>query len=35
VQPELDRDPERTGVAVLVKLDQVGELSGKVLQRRE
>lgn len=35
VQAELDRDPERTGVAVLVKLDQVGELSGNVLQRRE
>jgi predicted pyridoxine 5'-phosphate oxidase superfamily flavin-nucleotide-binding protein len=35
VQVELDRDPERTGVAVLVKLDQVVELSGNVLQQRE
>ena len=35
VQAELDRDPERQGVAVLVKLDRVTELSGKVLQQRE
>ena len=35
VQAELDRDPELQGVAVLVKLDRVTELSGKVLQQRE
>lgn len=32
-QAELDRDPERTGVAVLVKLDRITELSGNVLQK--
>ena len=32
-QPELDRDPERTGVAVLVKLDRITEMSGNVLQQ--
>ena len=35
VQVELDRDPERLGVAVLIRIDQVGELSGNVLQRRD
>ena len=35
VQVELDRDPERLGVAVLIQIDQVGELSGNVLQRRD
>ena len=35
VQAELDRDPERQGVAVLIRVDQVGELSGNVLQQRE
>jgi predicted pyridoxine 5'-phosphate oxidase superfamily flavin-nucleotide-binding protein len=35
VQPELDRDPDRQGVAVLVKIDLIDELSGKVLQRRD
>ena len=35
VQAELDRDPERLGVAVLIRIDQVGELSGNVLQRRD
>ena len=34
-QPELDRDPERTGVAVLVRIDTITSLSGEVLQRRE
>lgn len=33
VQAELDRDPERTGVAVVVRLDSIGELSGNVLQQ--
>ena len=34
VQPELDRDPERTGVAVTVSVDRIVELSGNVLQQR-
>lgn len=34
VQAELDRDPERLGVAVLVKVDKIAELSGNVLQQR-
>ena len=34
VQGELDRDPERLGVAVLVKVDKINELSGNVLQER-
>ena len=34
VQAELDRDPERLGVAVLVKIDKITELSGNVLQER-
>ena len=33
VQAELDRDPERLGVAVLIKIDKVTELSGEVLQQ--
>jgi predicted pyridoxine 5'-phosphate oxidase superfamily flavin-nucleotide-binding protein len=35
IQAELDRDPERQGVAVLVKIDKVGELSGNILQQRD
>ena len=35
VQPELDRDPERQGVAVLVRIDRITELSGNVLQGRD
>ena len=35
VQAELDRDPERQGVAVLIRVDQVGELSGDILQQRD
>jgi hypothetical protein len=35
VQAELDRDPERQGVAVLVKIDEITELSGNVLQSRK
>ena len=34
-KPELDRDPERTGIAVLVRIDEITSLSGEVLQRRE
>ena len=35
VQAELDRDPERKGVAVVVRVDLINELSGKVLQQRD
>ena len=35
VQAELDRDPERLGVAVLVKVEKITELSGNVLQQRD
>lgn len=34
VQAELDRDPDRLGVAVLVKVDSITELSGNVVQQR-
>ena len=34
VEAELERDPERLGVAVLIKVDKVAELSGNVLQER-
>jgi hypothetical protein len=30
----MSRDPERHGVAVLVKVDRIVELSGNVLQER-
>ena len=35
IQAELDRDPERQGVAVLIKVEKVGELSGNILQQRD
>ena len=35
VPAELDRDPDRNGVAVVVKLDKIGELSGNILQQRD
>ncbi len=35
VPAELDRDPERLGVAVVVRLESIGELSGNVLQQRD
>ena len=31
VRPELDRDPDRGGVAVLVRLERITDLSGAVL----
>ena len=34
VPAELERDPERLGVAVLVKVDRIAELSGNILQER-
>lgn len=33
-QHELDRDPDRQGMAVLVRVDRITELSGKVVQER-
>lgn len=33
-QPELDRDPERIGVAALLRVDTITELSGNALQTR-
>jgi hypothetical protein len=35
VQAELDRDPERQGVAVLIKIEKITELSGAVLQQAD
>ena len=35
VQAELDRDPERKGVAVTVRVDLINELSGNVVQQRD
>ena len=35
IQAELDRDPERLGVAVLVKVDKITDLTGAVLQQRD
>jgi len=34
VEAELERDPDRLGVAVLIKINKVAELSGNVLQER-
>ncbi|MCI0438396.1 MAG: pyridoxamine 5'-phosphate oxidase family protein [Chloroflexi bacterium] len=34
-QAERDRDPDRKGVAVLVRIDSITELSGNVLQKRD
>ena len=35
VQAELDRDPERKGVAVVVRVDLINDLSGDVVQQRD
>jgi len=35
VQAELDRDPERKGVAVVVRVDLINDLSGDVFQQRD
>jgi hypothetical protein len=35
IQAELDRDPERLGAAVLVKINSITELSGNVVQQRD
>lgn len=34
VQAELDRDPDRLGAAVLVKVEKITDLAGNVLQER-
>ena len=34
VQPELDRDPQRQGVAVVVQVDKILSVTGEVLQQR-
>ena len=34
IQGELDRDPERQGAAVLIKLERITDLAGNVLQER-
>ena len=30
-QPEIDRDPNRTGIAVIIRLDRVEDLIGTLL----
>ncbi len=35
VKDEIDRDPERQGVAVLVRLERITQLNGTVVQQRE
>ena len=34
VQPELEKDPERRGAAVVIRVDRVTNLAGEVLQSR-
>jgi predicted pyridoxine 5'-phosphate oxidase superfamily flavin-nucleotide-binding protein len=34
VKPEIEKDPENKGFAVLIRLDKITDLSGKVLQSR-
>ncbi len=35
VKDEIDRDPERQGVAILVRVDRITQLNGTVVQQRE
>jgi len=35
IQAELDRDPERKGYGVLIRVDKVTDLAGQVLQQRD
>ncbi len=35
IKPELDKDPEKTGLAGVIRLYRVTTLSGQVLQSRE
>ena len=32
IKPELDKDPDRKGVAVVINVDKVTTMSGQVLQ---
>ena len=34
VKDELDKDPERKGLAIVIRVDRVGNLAGEVLQTR-
>ena len=34
VDSDLERDPERLGVAVLVRVNKISEISGAILQER-
>ena len=34
VKPELDKDPERKGLAVIIRVNRVTKLSGEVVQER-
>ena len=34
VQRELDRDPDRQGIAVVIKLSRIMTMAGEVLQQR-
>jgi hypothetical protein len=35
IQAELDRDPERKGYGVVIRVDKVTDLAGQVLQQRD
>ena len=35
VQGELDRDPERTGFAVVIRIERIMTMGGDVVQRRD
>ena len=35
VQPELDRDPERKGFAVIIRLNRIMTMGGEVVQQRD
>ena len=35
VQPELDRDPDRVGIAILIKVNRITGLSGNIIQSRD
>jgi hypothetical protein len=35
VQPELDRDPERQGIAVVIRVNKILAGNGDVIQQRD
>ena len=35
VQRELDRDPDRQGIAVVIKLNRIMTMTGEVLQQHD